>query len=245
MIKLTRPLVFFDLETTGVSKTKDRIVEIAIAKLWPDGKFKHTTTKVNPTVPIPKEATAVHGITNEMVANEKTFAEIAPGILKYITNCDLSGFNIKSFDIPLLAEEFFRAGIDPSFLKNSKALDVRLLDMKLDPRTLSDRYRFYTKKELEGAHGAEKDTLGVKEILEKMLENDESEPIDSKKKIGDTIESMVKFIDDKECIDLGNTLYRDENGDILFNIGEDTKGKKVLDNRGMLEWMLKKDFITT
>ena len=159
-LNLNIPLVFFDLETTGVQVAKDRIVEISVFKVYPNGNKESKTWLVNPTVPIPKETTAVHGITNEKVANEPTFKELANEIKQMMEGCDLAGYNSNKFDIPLLAEEFLRVEVDFDF-KKIKAVDVQNIFHKLEKRTLTAAYKFYCKKDLENAHSAEADTLAT------------------------------------------------------------------------------------
>ena len=146
-LKLNRPIVFFDLETTGVNIVKDRIVEISILKVFPNGNKESKTWLVNPTIKIPKEVIAIHGITNEKIANEPTFDQLHKEILKLIEDCDLGGYNSNKFDIPLLAEEFLRCGVDFS-MKNIKTVDVQNIFHKLEKRTLSAAFKFYCDKEL-------------------------------------------------------------------------------------------------
>ena len=150
-LSLNKPIVFFDLETTGVNIVKDRIVEISLLKIHPNGNKESKTWLVNPTVKIPQETIDIHGITNEKVINEPTFADLHKEILSIVENCDLAGYNSNKFDIPLLAEEFIRCGIDFS-LKNIKTVDIQNIFHKLEKRTLSAAYKFYCQKDLENAH---------------------------------------------------------------------------------------------
>jgi DNA polymerase-3 subunit epsilon len=163
-LKLSKPIVFFDLETTGVNIATDRIVEISILKVFPNGNKESKTWLVNPEMEIPKESSEIHGITNEQVATEPTFKELAQKVNEMVAGCDLAGFNSNRFDIPLLAEELMRAGIDFD-MKNRKAIDVQVIFHKKEQRTLGAGYQFYCGKELEGAHGAEADTNATYEIL--------------------------------------------------------------------------------
>ena len=163
-LQLTRPIACVDLETTGVSITQDRIVEISIVKLHPDGKREVKTRRMNPGIPIPKEASAVHGIYDEDVAAEPTFKELANGIKQFLDNCDLCGFNSNKFDFPILTEEFIRAGLDVNF-RDRHLVDVQQIFFKKEPRTLSAAYKFYCDKELENAHSAEADALATVDIL--------------------------------------------------------------------------------
>ena len=168
-LKLKKPIVFFDLETTGVQVATDRIVEIAILKVFPNGNKESKTWLVNPTIPIPLETTAIHGISDEKVANEPTFKELAPEISELIHNCDLAGYNSNKFDIPLLAEEFLRAEIDFD-MGNRKAVDVQNIFHKLEQRTLVAAYQFYCNKDLTNAHSAQADTNATYEVLLAQLD---------------------------------------------------------------------------
>ena len=168
-LKLEKPIVFFDLETTGVQVAKDRIVEIAILKVFPNGNKESKTWLVNPTIPIPEVTTAIHGISDEKVANEPTFKELAPEISELIHNCDLAGFNSNKFDIPLLAEEFLRADVEFS-MDGRKAVDVQNIFHKLEQRTLVAAYKFYCNKDLTNAHSAEADTTATYEVLLAQLD---------------------------------------------------------------------------
>ena len=168
-LKLHRPICFFDLETTGINVAKDRIVEIAVLKVFPNGNKESKTWLVNPTIPIPEETTAIHGITDEKIANEPTFDQLAIEISELIHNCDLAGFNSNKFDIPLLAEEFLRVGIDFS-MENRKAVDIQNIFHKLEQRTLVAAYSFYCAKDLTDAHSAEADTLATYEVLRELKE---------------------------------------------------------------------------
>jgi len=168
-LKLERPIVFFDLETTGLQIAQDRIVEIAILKLFPNGNKESRTWLVNPTIPIPEETTAIHGISDEKVRNEPVFSELAHEIFELIHNCDLAGYNSNKFDIPLLAEEFLRAGIDFN-MKNRKAIDVQNIFHKLEQRTLVAAYKFYCNKDLMDAHSAQADTAATHEVLLAQLD---------------------------------------------------------------------------
>ena len=165
---LKRPLVVFDLETTGTS-LNDRIVEISLAKLLPGGEVEITTRRINPERHIPEEATAVHGISDEDVANEPTFAAKASALLLYLEGCDLSGFNVKRFDIPLLEEEFKRVGLKFD-LTGRLIVDMQTIFHKKEPRTLSAAYKFYCGKDLENAHSAEADVVASIEVLQGQLD---------------------------------------------------------------------------
>jgi DNA polymerase-3 subunit epsilon len=168
-LKLTRPICFFDLETTGIDVAKDRIVEIAIFKVFPNGNKESKTWLVNPTVPIPPQSTAVHGISDEKVANEPTFKELAPVIYNMIKDSDLAGYNSDRFDIPLLAEELLRAGVDFD-MKGRVSVDVQTVFHKKEERTLSAALKFYCGEDLVNAHSAEADTMATYEILKAQLD---------------------------------------------------------------------------
>src|SRR5690606_27887375 len=167
-LKLYKPLCIFDLETTGVNVAKDRIVEISILKVNPDGSRESKTWLVNPEMYIPKESTEVHGISDDDVKNSPKFKEIAPKVMDMITGTDLGGFNSNRFDVPLLAEELLRAGIDFDLTK-FKLVDVQTIYHKMEPRNLSAAYNFYCKKELVNAHSAEADVLATFEVLDAQV----------------------------------------------------------------------------
>jgi DNA polymerase-3 subunit epsilon len=168
-LNLKNPLVFFDLETTGVNLVKDRIVEISFVKVYPNGKEELKTRRINPGIPIPPESTAIHGITDEDVKNCPTFKEIARSLATQIEGCDLAGFNSNRFDIPMLAEEFLRADVDID-LNRRKFVDVQTIFHKMEQRTLAAAYKFYCGKDLENAHTAEADTLATYEVLKAQLD---------------------------------------------------------------------------
>ncbi|MEF2643055.1 MAG: 3'-5' exonuclease, partial [Paramuribaculum sp.] len=168
-LNLTRPLVFFDLETTGTNITHDRIVEISIVKVMPDGTDTERTRRINPGMPIPAEATAVHHITDADVANEPSFKQIAKSLAEMFKDCDIAGFNSNRFDIPLLLEEFNRAGINLD-LSRTRFIDVQTIFHKKEQRTLSAAYRFYCGKNLDDAHSASADTRATYEVLKAQLD---------------------------------------------------------------------------
>lgn len=167
-LPLQRPMACVDLETTGVSITQDRIVEISIIKIHPNGEREIKTRRINPGIPIPKEASEVHGIYDEDVANEPSFKSLANGIKQFLDNCDLCGFNSNKFDFPILTEEFLRAGLDVNF-RDRHLVDVQQIFFKKEPRNLSAAYRFYCDKELQNSHSAEADALATVEILYAQL----------------------------------------------------------------------------
>ena len=235
-LSLTRPLCFFDLETTGVNVAKDRIVEISILKVFPNGNKEAKTWLVNPEMPIPPQTTAVHGITDEKVANEPTFKQLSKQVNDMIKGSDLAGFNSDRFDIPLLAEEMLRAGIDVDF-KKQLTVDVQTIFHKMEKRTLTAAYKFYCNKDLEDAHSAEADTLATYEVLEAQLDRYDDLPKD--------VKSLSEFTSRQDRVDFAGMLTKDENGVPVFNFGKH-KGVPVLEvldkEPGYFGWILGADF---
>lgn len=235
-LKLTRPLVFFDLETTGTNITKDRIVEISVIKLMPDGTFTERTRRVNPEMHIPEESTAVHHITDQDVAGEPTFRQIAHSLSKYMEGCDIAGFNSNRFDIPLLDQEFARVGVDFDFSR-ARFIDVQTIYHKKEPRNLSAAYRFYCDKNLEDAHSALGDTRATMEVLLAQLEKYGDVP--------DDVKTLSEFASNNRNVDLmGRLIYDDQNREII-NFGK-YKGQpadKVLaQDPGYYSWIMQGDF---
>lgn len=235
-LKLTRPICFFDLETTGINITKDRIVEIAILKVFPNGNKESKTWLVNPEMPIPPEVSAIHGITDERVANEPTFSELAQEIYTIIKDADLGGFNSDRFDIPLLAEEMLRAGVDFE-MKNRVSVDVQTIFHKMEQRTLSAAYKFYCDKDLENAHSASADTQATYEVLKAQL--DRYEDLDN------DIKKLSNFTTRKKSVDFAGFIALNKDGEEVFSFGKH-KGKKVLDvleqEPGYFGWIQNADF---
>lgn len=200
-LKLNRPICFFDLETTGTDVVNDRIVEIAILKVYPNGNKESKTWLVNPQMPIPPSATAVHGITDEKVANEPSFKELSKQVHSMVKDSDLAGFNSDRFDIPLLAEEMLRAEIDFD-MRNRVSVDVQTIFHKMEKRTLAAAYKFYCNKELVDAHSAEADTMATYEVLKSQLER------------YDELENDVKFLADfttrKQSVDFAGFIVMNE-----------------------------------
>lgn len=236
-LNLANPIVFFDLETTGINIAKDRVVEISVLKVYPNGKEEQKTVRVNPEMPIPKEATAVHGITDEDVKNCPVFKQIAKELARYIEGCDLGGYNSNRFDIPLLAEEFLRAGVDFDMRKR-KFVDVQTIFHKMEQRTLSAAYRFYCDKSLEDAHTAAADTSATYEVLKAQLDryND---------KLENSIEFLSKFSTQNNNADFAGFIIYNAEGVEVFNFGKN-KGvpvEKVLKEQpGYYAWMLNSEF---
>lgn len=235
-LNLERPLAFFDLETTGTNIAADRIVEISILKVYPDQSKNVLTEKVNPGMPIPKESSEIHGITNEMVANAPTFAELAPALVDFIEGCDLAGFNSNRFDVPLLYEEFLRAGVDVDF-KNRRFIDVQNIFHKMEQRTLKAAYKFYCDTELENAHSAEADIKATYEVLLAQ--------IDRYPDLQNNIQYLAEFSTQKTFADLmGRIIYNDKNEEV-FNFGK--HAQKTVESvfeaePSYYDWMMKGDF---
>jgi len=235
-LNLTKPICFFDLETTGINISKDRIVEISILKVFPNGKEESRTWLVNPEMTIPKEVTEIHGITNEKVANEPTFKELAKEIHNMIKDSDLGGFNSNRFDIPLLAEEMLRAEVDFD-MKNRLAVDVQTIFHKMEQRTLSAAYKFYCDKDLDNAHSAEADTNATYEVLKAQIAK------------YDEVENNTKFLAEfssrKKFADFAGFIAYNKEGNECFTFGKH-KGKLVTEvlekEPGYFGWLLNADF---
>jgi DNA polymerase-3 subunit epsilon len=235
-LKLNRPLCFFDLETTGIDVSKDRIVEISIFKVFPNGTTESKTWLVNPTIPIPAQASAVHGITNEKVANEPTFNELASQVHNMIKDSDLGGFNSDRFDIPLLAEELLRAGVDFD-MKNRVSIDVQTIFHKKEERTLSAAYKFYCNASLENAHSAEADTIATYEVLKAQLDRYDDLENDAK--------WLSEFTTRKKSVDFAGFIALNNEGKEIFTFGKN-KGQlveEVLEKEpGYYGWIQGADF---
>lgn len=235
-LNLKNPIVFFDLETTGTNPATDRIVEICYLKVSPNGKEEAKTILVNPDIPIPAEATAVHGITNEKVANCPKFKEIAKVLARDIEGCDLAGYNSNRFDIPLLAEEFLRADVDIDFTKR-KFVDVQTIFHKMEQRTLSAALKFYCNQEIENAHSAEADTRATYEVLKAQL--------DRYPNLNNDVAFLAEFSAQNKNVDFAGRIIYNEKGVEIFNFGK-YKGKPVADvlkeDIGYYGWMMNGDF---
>ena len=235
-LNLTRPIVFFDLETTGVNIVTDKIVEISILKVFPNGNKESKTWLVNPEMEIPQESINVHGITNEKVVSEPTFKELASEVNEMILDADLAGFNSNRFDIPLLAEELMRVGIEFD-MKNRKAIDVQVIFHKKEQRTLSAGYQFYCGKELEGAHGAEADTNATYEILLAQL--------DKYNDIENSVDALSNFSTHGTRADFAGFILMNDEHQEVFSFGK-YKGRIVeevlKENPGYNSWIQNADF---
>lgn len=235
-LSLHRPLCFFDLETTGVNVVTDRIVEIAILKLLPGGNKESKTWLVNPGIPIPKQASEVHGITDENVAHSPAFKQLAAEIHNYIKDCDLAGFNSDRFDIPLLAEEFMRAEIDFD-LKRHKTVDVQTIFHKMEKRTLGAALKFYCDKELINAHSAMADTQATCDVLLAQIEK--------YSELENNISFLSEFSSHKKIVDVAGFIIYNEHNEPAFSFGKH-KGKtvdEILEKEpGYFGWILNADF---
>jgi len=235
-LKLHKPICFFDLETTGIQVSKDRIVEISILKVFPNGNKESKTWLVNPEMKIPAETTAIHGISDEKVANEPAFKELAPIVYQMIKDSDLAGFNSDRFDIPLLAEEMLRAEIDFE-MKNTVTVDVQTIFHKKEQRTLSAGYKFYCGKDLDGAHSAAIDTNATYEILLAQLERYPD--------LENNIKELSEFSTRKKSADFAGFIVFNKDGNEAFSFGKH-KGKLVADvlqnEPGYYNWIQNADF---
>ncbi|MGI9526056.1 MAG: exonuclease domain-containing protein [Weeksellaceae bacterium] len=235
-LNLTKPICFFDLETTGMNVGKDKIVEISILKVYPDGEKESRTWLVNPERPIPAETTAIHGITDEDVADKPTFTQLAPKVAQMIEGSDVAGFNSNRFDIPLLAEELLRAGQDID-LKKCRPVDVQVIFHKMEPRNLAAAYKYYCDKDLVDAHSAEADTNATYEILKAQIEKYDD--------LDNDIKFLSEFSQHYKNADFAGMIGFDENGDEIFKFGKH-KNKRVVDvfekEPGYYNWIQNADF---
>ena len=236
-LNLKNPIVFFDLETTGTNINSDRIVEICYLKVYPNGNEESNTMRINPEMHIPEASTAVHGIHDEDVADCPRFKDVAASIARDIEGCDLGGFNSNRFDIPVLAEEFLRAGVDID-LNRRKFVDVQVIYHKLEQRTLSAAYKFYCHKNLEDAHTAEADTRATYEVLQAQLD-----------RYPDVLKNDISFLADYSSfnrnVDFAGRMVYDDKGVEVFNFGK-YKGVPVAEvlrkDPGYYSWILQGDF---
>lgn len=235
-LNLKRPIVFFDLETTGVDTSKDRIVEISMIKVMPDGSKDVKTRRVNPEMPIPAEATAVHGITDEDVKNEPTFRQLAKSLAQFIQGCDFGGFNSNRFDLPLLVEEFLRVGVDVD-LKRRKFVDVQNIFHKKEQRTLVAAYKFYCDKDLTDAHSAAADTMATYEVLCAQLDRYDD--------LENDIDFLAEFSEREKAVDYAGRIVYNEQGVEVFSFGK-YRGQSVEEvfrrEPSYYAWMMEGDF---
>jgi len=248
-IKLRNPLIFLDLETTGINIASDRIVEIALLKINPDGKEEEKLMRINPEMPIPEQSSRIHGIFDNDIKDCPTFREVAKTLANFMEGCDLAGFNSNRFDIPLLAEEFLRAGVDID-MKRRKFIDVQAIFHKMEKRTLTAAYKHYCNKPLEDAHSAMADTKATYEVLKAQLDcyiETEYEDIHGKKSVPivNDIELLSEFSSYDRNVDFMGRIVFDENGIEVFNFGKN-KGmavEKVLKEQpGYYGWIMNGDF---
>lgn len=236
-LNLKNPLVFFDLETTGININTDRIVEICYLKVYPNGNEESKTMRINPEMHIPEQSSSVHGIYDEDVADCPTFKEVAKQIAHDIEGCDIAGFNSNRFDVPLLAEEFLRAGVDID-MSRRKFIDVQVIYHKLEQRTLSAAYKFYCDKNLEDAHTAEADTRATYEVLKAQLD-----------RYPEALQNDMAFLSEYSSfirnVDFAGRMVYNEDNIPTFNFGK-YKGKTVEEvlrkDPGYYSWMLQGDF---
>jgi DNA polymerase III subunit epsilon len=236
MLQLTKPLAFIDIEATGANAAMDRIVEIAIIKYLPDGSRSVKRKLLNPQIPIPQAVCDIHGITDEMVKDAPTFKQAAHEIKQFLDGCDLSCYNAYRLDIPLLIEEFIRAGVEFD-MKNRKMVDVQKIFHQMEQRTLAAAYKFYCSKSLENAHSAEVDAAATAEILNAQLEK--------YPQLGNNIDSILKAIGEDNIIDFARRFIYDDKGKEVFNFGKH-KGRPIADvlksEPQYYDWMMKGDF---
>ncbi len=236
-LNLKNPAIIFDLETTGVDVTKDRIVEISIIKCLPNGDEEVKTRRINPGMPIPPQSTAIHGISDADVVGCPTFKEVAKSLAAYIEGCDIVGYNSIKFDVPMLAEEFLRAGVDIDFRKR-KLIDVQNIFHKLEQRTLVAAYKFYCEKTLENAHSAEADTRATYEILKAQLDRYPSD-------LKNDMAFLSEFSTRTRNVDYAGRIVLNDVDEPVFNFGKH-KGRKVVDvlseETSYYSWMMNGDF---
>jgi DNA polymerase-3 subunit epsilon len=230
-LKLSRPLIVFDLETTGVNTSKDRIVELAIIKLFPNGERIEKQTLLNPGIPIPAEASAVHGITDEAVKDKPSFRQISKSLLAFISGCDFLGYNCIRFDVPLLIEEFYRTGLQHPFAE-AKCIDAFRIFCRKEERTLSAALKFYCREELKEAHSAHADTDATLRVLLGQLEHYDD--------LCKEVEGLSGYCQEEGFVDYNQKILL-KDGEYLYNFGKH-KGRRVLDETTYAQWMLKNDF---
>lgn len=251
-LNLRKPIVFFDIESTGVNVSSDRIVEICVLKVNVDGSEEVKTRRVNPTIPIPLETSLIHGIYDEDVKNEPTFKNIAKALADFIGDADLAGYNSNKFDVPMLLEEFLRAGIELN-MENRRLVDVQNIFHQMEQRTLSAAYKFYCDKKLENAHTAEADVRATYEVLLAQLDRYKGVSYTDKKgvetePIVNDIEKLSEFTTNKDWADFAGRIAFDKDGQEIFNFGKH-KGKRVTDvfkfEPSYYDWMMNGDFALT
>jgi DNA polymerase III subunit epsilon len=247
-LNLRNPLCFFDLESTGVNITRDRIIEIAVVKVMPNGEVHKKSSLINPGMPIPPESIKFHGITDEDVKDKPTFKDVAKDYARFIEGSDLAGFSIYKMDVPMLVEEFNRAGVDFDY-QRKRIIDSQKIFHLMEKRTLSAAYEFYVKKELEESHTAEADAEASMEVLLAQIEKYDGQDVTdiSGKKIGEIKNDMdvLNKLVTSDMVDLAGRMTKSETGEEVFNFGKH-KGKKVTDvfksEPAYYDWMMNGDF---
>lgn len=233
---LSRPIAFFDLETTGVNLSTDRIIEIAIVKILTDGTRQVKRKLLNPGIPIPQLTTDIHGITDEMVKDAPSFKQAGNELKQFIENCDMGGYNSNRFDIPMLMEEFLRAGMEVD-LSTRRMVDVQHIFYTMEPRTLTAAYKFYCEKELENAHSAESDVNATIDVLLSQIKR--------YPKLGNSIDTILGTIGEEKVVDYARRFLFDDKGVEVFNFGKH-KGRAVIDvlkaEPQYYDWMMRGDF---
>lgn len=235
-IELKKPLVIFDLETTGINVSKDRIIDIYLIKAYPDGKEENLYKRLNPSVPIPNETSEIHGIYDRDVVGCPTFAEVASELNVFIGDADFAGFNSNRFDFPLLVEEFYRTGIDFDTVKR-KFVDAQRIFHVKEPRNLAAAYRFYCDETLENAHSAEADTKATWEIIKAQ--------VDKYSDLPSTVDALHSFSGQNDLVDLAGRIRRNKQGEPAFAFGKHkgkTVGQVFKQEPSYFEWMMKGDF---
>ncbi|KGN99139.1 DNA polymerase III subunit epsilon [Porphyromonas gingivicanis] len=236
-LALNRPIIFFDIESTGLSPVKDRIVEISLLKVYPDGREESKTRRINPECPIPPETTAIHGISDDDVKDCPTFRQIAKSLASEFVGCDIAGYNSNRFDIPMLAEEFIRAGVEIN-LGQYRFVDVQNIFHKMEQRTLEAAYRFYCNEELKDAHSAEADTRATYEVLKAQLDRYPDQ-------LQNNIEFLAQFSQQNRNVDLAGRIILNDKSEPIINFGKH-KGRSVqevlLQEPGYYGWILGSDF---
>lgn len=232
-LQLECPIVFFDLETTGTNVSKDRIVELFAKKIHPQGQEEEYYQLINPNMEIPYGASKVHGITNEKVAFEPYFEDVAPAIAEFFSGCDVGGYNILRFDVPILIEEFYRSNLENP-LENANFVDSMAIFHKMVPRSLAGALKYYRNKDLVNAHSAKGDVLATIEVFEAQIQQHDQLP--------ESTEKIEQFtLNGKTIIDYAGYFVKDQSGDIVFNFGKH-KNKIASQEQSYLQWMLQSDF---
>ncbi len=247
-LNLRNPICFFDLETTGTNIIQDRIIEIAVIKLAPGGEAIKKSNILNPTIPIPAESSAIHGLADADVKDHPTFKDVAKEYARFFEGADLAGFNILKFDVPILVEEFLRAGVEFDYSRK-KIIDSQRIFHLMEKRTLAAACQFYLNKELTDSHTAEADTQASMEVLLAQIERYQNQPVSDSmgKKIGEIKNDIdvLAQLTTSDLVDLAGRMIKDKKGEVLFNFGKH-RGKKVLeifrDEPSYYDWMMNGDF---